>query len=182
MIASTTLALVLAAAIQKSPNCPLSTGGVADGPALTFERIADNATAIVEATVQSVVRVASPPSPGSPIPRDHAVLLATRVIKGPDSIRLFTTNQILATGLFELRKGGRFILFLSVPDPRMPASPERPDLPAYGLAGGGRATLCIDAGKVHVSRNGQFLRDRFEGVDLEKAVGDIQAYLKARGK
>ena len=62
----------------------------------------------------------------------------------------------------------------------MPVSPERPDLPSYGLAVGGRATLCIDAGKVWVHRNGEALRARFDGVELEKAVAEIQASVKAR--
>jgi hypothetical protein len=159
-----------------------SAGGVADGPAVNFERIATSATAIAEATVQSVVSDPPPTGPGSPISRDHAVLLATRVIKGPDSLGMFTVNQLRAAGLFELRPGQRFVLFLTTADPRMPVSPERPDLPRYGLAAGGRAMLCIDAGKVWVNRNGEFLRARFDGVELEKAVADIRAYLKLEGR
>jgi len=165
--------------LQTTPACTSRVGGgVADGPAVTFERIAATATAIVEATLQSVTSDPPPTGPGSPIRRDHAVFLATRIIKGADSLGSFTTNQLHAAGLFEMAPGQRFILFLTAADPRMPASPERPDLPRYGLAAGARSTLCIDAGKVWVNRNGEFLRSRFDGVELEKAVADIQAYLK----
>jgi hypothetical protein len=166
--------------LQTTPACTSrSTGGVGDGPAVNFEQVANAASAIAEATVQSVVNDPPPTGPGSPIRRDHVVFMATRVIKGPDSLALFTVSQIGAAGLFEMRPGQRYILFLTADNPRLPVSPERPDLPRYGLGAGGRISLCIEAGKVWVNRNGEAIRPRFDGVDLEKAVADIQAYLKA---
>jgi hypothetical protein len=169
----------LPAPAQTPPACiSRAGGGVADGPAVTFERIVGLATAIVEATVQSVTIDPPPTGPGSPIQRDHAVFLATRVIRGPDALGSFTTNQLHATGLFDMEPGKRFILFLTPADPRMPVPPERPDLPRYGLAAGARSTLCVAEGKVWVNRNGEFLRSRFDGVELEKAVAEIQASVK----
>jgi hypothetical protein len=182
MTSHAVLTVVLLASVsadaQAQSTCTANAGGgAADGPAITFERVADIATAIVEATVQSVSRDPPPTGPGSPIRRDHAVLLATRVIKGPDSVRLFTVSQLGAAGLFEIRPGQRFIVFLNPVDPRLPAPPERPDLPRYGLAAGGRSLLCIGDGRVWVNPSGKPFA-RFDGVELEKAVADIQSYLK----
>src|SRR5262245_2406340 len=105
---------------QTPPACTSRAGGgVADGPAVTFERAIGLATVIVEATVQSATIDPPPTAPGSPIRRDHVVLLATRVIRGSDALGSFTTNQLHATGLFDMEPGKRFILFLTPADPRM---------------------------------------------------------------
>jgi hypothetical protein len=156
-------------------------GGVADGGRpVAFETVADTAVAIVEATVQSKIQDPPTTGPGTPIPRNRVLLRATRVIKGSDQIKDFTIAPIVAVGLFNMEPGERVILFLNS-DPRSPAYPGRPEVQAYTLAVGGGAALCIDAGgKIRLNGTGGFLRSKFDGADLEKAVADIRAHVNRR--
>jgi hypothetical protein len=154
-------------------------GGVADGPARTFENVADRAVAIVEAVVDSVTPPPprpAVPTPGSAVPAADVVLTATRVLKGPETLKQFAVAQIAAVGTFNIRPGQRYIFFLNNADPRAAQIyPDRPGVPRFTAVT--PATLCVDS-KVHVSENGNFLRARFDGADLEKAVEDIRLYLK----
>src|SRR6185295_3889329 len=136
----------------------------------------DGAKVIVEAYVQSV-DLAAPPARGGPIPRNDVLLIPVRVLKGPEALGQFAVDQIRASGFFEMQPGQHFILFLNDLDPRgAQLFPERPGIPRYNVVLA--AILCIDAGKIRVSPEGNYMRARFEGVDLEKAVADIQSYVR----
>jgi hypothetical protein len=154
-------------------------GGVADGPRQTFENVTDRAVAIVEATVRDVTPPPPRPAvpvPGGAVPAADIVLATTRVLKGSDTLKQVAVSQIGAMGLFEFKVGQRYILFLNNPDPRAAGRfPDRPGVPRFTAVA--PATMCVEGNIVHVSENGNFLRSRFDGMDLEKVVAEIRSYV-----
>lgn len=172
MISSALIAAILLQAPTLS--CFVSDRPVGDGPPAVFEAIADNAVAIVEATVQSKVHDTQ-----GPAQRSRLLFRVTRVLKGSDPIGEFASSPMVAAGLFNMAPGERFILFLNR-NPSELGFPGRPEVPAYNIAGGAGAALCIDAGTVRTNGSAGTFRPKFEGAELEKVVADIRTYVGLR--